>query len=513
MISNSPYKPGSIERGGFSLRGTASTIIPCEPLQVPLGQRQLIMSRAVMEDYYDCTRTVYAVEKHPENPLISSEKPWEQEGPTGNGSVLYDARLGKFRLWTQIWNYPQRPRKKLLVGSIHRVPSLAADRDFHLVYYESDDGIEWQRPTCGQHEYEGSKENNIIDIGPFMPATVHVMGLPESHRDRGRFAMLMAGLRDQPLSEDDHRMEQFLYFSEDGTRWTLPTNNFFRGRCDCHQPIVWNPERGVFMYYRRMTVNAKEIRRIAYTESTDLVQWTQPRLIIGTDELDTLYLYGMAVSRYQNMYLGLLQNLYAHADYDRVKVPKASEIDIQLAWSRDGMHWDRHPQRPIFIPTGPLRAGVPDWGMVHAMNDILDVGDRVHVYYCGTEGLHTSVVPGRTRHICLGTLRRDGFVSLDAPREGWALTAPLRCPGGKLHINAATDADGVIQVAIREGEGVRDGEWPEAWSLDHATDFTGDAIDHEVDWKGQTDLSPWKDKTIRLEFRIVKARLYSFWFV
>ena len=85
-------------------------------------------------------------------------------------------------------------------------------------------------------------------------------------------------------------------------------------------------------------------------------------------------------------------------------------------------------------------------------------------------------VKERHRHLCLGTLRRDGFVSWDAPREGWALTAPLRCPGGKLHINAKTAGDGVIQVAIREGEGVRDGEWPEAWSLDYATDFTGDQI-------------------------------------
>ena len=128
------------------------------------------------------------------------------------------------------------------------------------------------------------------------------------------------------------------------------------------------------------------------------------------------------------------------------------------------------------------------------------------------KGLHTSLVKERHRHLCLGTLRRDGFVSWDAPREGWALTAPLRCPGGKLHINAATAADGVVQVAIREGEGVRDGEWPQAWSLDYATDFTGDQINHEVNWKGQQDLSPWKGETIRLEFRLVKASLYSFWF-
>jgi len=152
----------------------------------------------------------------------------------------------------------------------------------------------------------------------------------------------------------------------------------------------------------------REIRRIAYTESPDLHTWTQPRLIVGTDELDALYLYGMPVTRYQNMYLGLLQSLYDHADYDKIKVPKSHEVDLQLSWSPDGLHWERHPER------------------------------------------------------------RDGFVSLDAEREGWA--------------------------------------------LDRATDFCGDAVDHVVNWEGQADLSAWTARAIRLEFRLVRASLYSFWF-
>jgi len=496
LIQHSPYKAGSIERGGFSLRGTRSEIAPRPPLDVPFGERQLIMSRQVMEDWYDCRRTVHPVEKHEANPLISGQMPWEAEGPTGNGTVMYDELLGRFRLWTQIWN---------------NVAS-SAERDFHAVYYESADGIEWSRPVLDQHEYEGSRANNLIELGPYMPATVTVFRIPEVHRERGRYGMVMAGPRDVPLGPDDHRMEQFLYFSDDGLHWRQPEDNFFRGRCDCAQPLLWNPERQVYMYYRRMTVNAKEIRRIAYTESADLETWTQPQVVIGTDELDPLYFYGMPVSRYQNMYLGLLQCFYDHPDYDHVKVAKSHEVDIQLAWSRDGVDWERHPERPIFIPTGVIRPGSPDWGMVYALSEIVDVGDRAHVYYCGSEGLHTSVTGERGRHICLGTVRRDGFVSLDTPREGWALTAPLRCPGGKLHINAATAADGVVQVALREGEGVRDGEWPPAWSLDQATSFSGDRIDHEVNWQGQDDLSQWAGRTIRLEFRMERASLYSFWF-
>ena len=501
MIQSTPYKPGSIERGGFSLRGSQVDILPAAPLDVPRGQRQLVMSRQVIEDCYDCRRAVHPVEKHPGNSLISADEPWEDIGATGNGCVLYDPDLAKFRLWTQIWNYPESGSKE--------------DRDFHAIYYESDDGFHWERPNLGQVEFRGGRDNNMMDFGPHHVAGIFVFKLPPEHRDKGRLGAVIAGWRrDYDPGPRDHVMDQYLAFSDDGLTWEYwgGRNPFFHGRCDCHQPIVWNPDRQIFMYYRRATVNAKEIRRVAYTESEDLIHWAQPRVIIGPDELDPIYLYGMAVSRYENMYLGLLQNLHADPDFERGKAPKQCEVDIQLAWSVDGFHWERHPQRPIFIPTGPLRRGSPDWGMVYAMNDILDVGDRVHVYYGGADGLHTSIAQEKNRTICLGTVRRDGFVSLDAPREGWAVTSPLRCPGGKLHINAETSGDGLVQVAVREADGIRDGEWPREWSLDFATDFTGDSIDHEVNWKGQKDLSAWKDKPIRLEFRMTRASLYSFWF-
>ena len=97
MIKITPYKDGSIERGKFSYRGSRGNIIPTEPLEVPLGQRQLVMHRAMMEDHFDCRRTVHPIEKHPANPLISAQEPWEHIGPTGAGTVFYDEQLGKFR--------------------------------------------------------------------------------------------------------------------------------------------------------------------------------------------------------------------------------------------------------------------------------------------------------------------------------------------------------------------------------------------------------------------------------
>ncbi len=503
MITSGPYKPDSYRRGNHTLRGSKGVITPRPALVIPREQRQLVMSRAVMEDYADCRLTMHAIEKHEANPLISNDPSMGLDQQMMASTVLYDDEIGRFRMWGTALNNDK--------------PSNAPDF-ICSKYAESSDGFNWVQPSLGQFCFNGSRDNSIMSYemsghGPLQTRNPQVFRIPESHGELGRFGMVVAAIR-MEAAEDDHKMEQHLAFSDDGCVWKLREdhNPFIRGRNDTpSQTIVWNEQRQVFMHYRRMTVNAQEIRRIAYTQSADLVHWTQPRLIIGPDELDPPMFYGMSVTRYQNMYLGELHNFYATGQSD-TWTHKSQHVDVQLAWSHDGANWERHPQRPIFIPLGAMRGGSPDWGMVWGVSDMMDVGEKVFVYYRAEETLHTRLVPHHGYHVCLGTLRRDGFVSLDAQQQGWAMTVPLRCPGGKLHINARTASDGLVQVAVREGEGIRDGEWPEAWSFDAATDFTGDAIDHEVNWKGQADLSPWQGRTIRLEFRLFKGELYSFWF-
>ena len=100
-----------------------------------------------------------------------------------------------------------------------------------------------------------------------------------------------------------------------------------------------------------------------------------------------------------------------------------------------------------------------------------------------------------------------------APEEGFALTRALECPGGSLHINARTASDGFIKVAVRQGDGVNDGDWLDDYGYDRAAEFTGDSTDHGYRWKGGADPAALKGKPIRLHFWLKKAELYSFWFV
>src|SRR5262249_11119380 len=87
-------------------------------------------------------------------------------------------------------------------------------------------------------------------------------------------------------------------------------------------------------------------------------------------------------------------------------VEKEFHIDVQLAWSRDGIHWERYPGRPIFMKTGLY--GTYDWGRVYINHGVLEVRKQIYLFYRGEEGLHIKM-PRNESTFCLATLRQDGF--------------------------------------------------------------------------------------------------------
>ncbi len=481
----------------FLIEGSHS-IAPSTPVEVG-GVRQLLMDDYVVDDAWACHRTVHQPEKYPGNPVLPC--PDNQVAKTSQGTVMYDEQLKRFRLWASYW-YKWREKY---------APNIVTN------YYESEDGINWVAPELGIVEFDGSRANNVILGAPgFICGGPSVVEAPPRLRARGRYAMLhgRAGGPDRPGQH--HKMDTLIAWSKDGLHWQDQAENpVLHGRTDTFNNMVYNPERDVFMHYRRATVNANQIRRMAYSESTDLITFTQPQVIIYPDELDPCMFYGMPVTKYQGVYLGFLEMFYVYMDQTQVNHvlgPKSHQIDIQLAWSRDGIHWQRHPKRPIFLPTG-----VPDsydWGMIQVLQGLPERDDRVLVYYVGDEAFHTnaSVQNSKTGHLCLATLRQDGFVSLDAPAEGYMLTRPLRCPGGKLHINARTTGNGFVRVAARRGDGVNDGDWIEGWSFDDGPVFAGDSTDAALDWKSAKSFDGLKGDAMRLHFWMQKAELYSFWF-
>ena len=481
---------------GWTYKGS-HCFVAIEPAQVG-HERQLLMDQHVVEDTLGIRRVVHQPVRHEANPLITV-------GPDkgmciGHANVVRDADDDLYRMWTE---------NAILRGS-------REDRThYHQTYgayFESKDGLHWEAPSLDLFRLDDVSDRNVFLADAVRGVSPSVIETPAPWRHRGRFLMLydngMMGRQDFPDLPANGQQQQ-LAFSDDGIHWTTQPHPVFVGQSDTHNNLCYNPEREVLMLYRRAPINAGEIRRIAYSESADLVSWTQPRQIIACDELDPYSLYGMTVSHYHGVYLGFLQMFYLASPLDPlITHEKHMMVDGQLVWSRDGVNWQRHPQRPVFLETGP--DGSYDCGMVYVGKGLIEHDDRIDLYYTGWDLPH---VPGEAQtHICLATLRKDGFVSVEAPNRGTLLTRPIACPGGQLHINARTASAGSVRVSLYRGDGEMDGQPLENWDDTPSADFTGDKLDHVVGWTNTAGFNTMKGQTIRLLFELEQAEMFSFWF-
>lgn len=114
-----------------------------------------------------------------------------------------------------------------------------------------------------------------------------------------------------------------------------------------------------------------------------------------------------------------------------------------------------------------------------------------------------------TSAMCLARLRRDGFVSLDADRDGGELvTEPLLVESDSLQLNLVVHDGGHARVEVLN----ENNEAVPGFGLDDSVPLHGDAIDQDVAWKAGGDVKELAGKAIRLRIRLTDADLYSFQF-
>lgn len=134
-------------------------------------------------------------------------------------------------------------------------------------------------------------------------------------------------------------------------------------------------------------------------------------------------------------------------------------------------------------------------------------GDRLYMYYGGCTDHHGPYRDGESHcNMDPGTLRADGFVSIDASPLGGALTiAPLLFSGSELHVNVVSNW-GHCQVELLD----ESGEVVPGFSGEECDDIAADTIDQVFSWEGGSDLSVRAGKATRLRFHLQNARLYAF---
>ena len=247
-------------------------------------------------------------------------------------------------------------------------------------------------------------------------------------------------------------------------------------------------------------------RRIARAESEDFLNWTEPEVILRPDELDPPKFYSMGVNKYSGMYIGLLQVFNAWGSRRYPGCPQESEtIDIHLTFSRDGWHWERLANRPVFIPRGYI--GSFDGGMICQSNPpLIEYGDELRFYYQGRSGSHNA--PSRDGGVGVARLPKERIVARTAGDEvGALLTKPFKLTGKQLAVNANA-SKGFIKVEVTDPIG----KPIEGFSAGEAEEIRGNESRHPVAWKNKKTLEEITGQTIRLRFFMIQSRLYSFKF-
>jgi hypothetical protein len=413
-------------------------------------------------------RVVHAPRKHEANPVIPDDG--------GYVNVARDRRTGLFKMLYQVfWDISYNPRKYT----------------YATAYAESKDGVSWRRPSIGKHLFRGTRDNNVVMLGPAggRAEGQFLLELPAEQR-RGYDYVMLYGT-DDPGQEGLH-----LIGSRDGMEWD-PASDVRVGydfQPDTQNSIVWDPQRRVYVMFTRATNlyadgESGPRRRVARLDHPELWgRWpVHPENILIPDERDERsghrYFYGMPAKYYAGIYWGFLW------PYDRER----GDIYTELAYSRDGQRFERFAERPSLIGLGEGEAW--DRGMVFASPGWVEVGDEWWIYYSGVNGGHSRRSEELKTGIGLARLRKEGFVSLRSPAGGGVVvTRLLRWPGGELEVNA--DAGRSELRVIITGY--------DRQPLDNFTPLpslplSGTSARQPVKWeKGR--LSELKGRTLRLEF-------------
>lgn len=188
-------------------------------------------------------------------------------------------------------------------------------------------------------------------------------------------------------------------------------------------------------------------------------------------------------------------------------------LEIQLAVSRDGIHWER-PSREPYFPTGLA----DEWDRWYAVMcpGYAKRGNYLYQYYVSSGNTHDSAVvrpeyDGVKDLGGIGVVRQrvDGFVSADADyRGGWIETPLITFTGKTLRLNIDTGSMGIAFVELRDEAGTP----IPGFTLADCEEIGGNYIDQAVYWKGNTDVSSLAGKPVRLYFKLIRAKVFSFTF-
>ena len=443
--------------------------------------KQLFLDDYVVDTMDGLHKVLHQANRHPNNPLLVPEHPWEGralEAPI----VFWDDDLKLFRIY--YW-------------------ALHSDA-IYTCYATSEDGIRWERPVLGLHEGpDGGKDNNIVLRGEGTKArTRYVVRNPYSDDPAKKYVAMYI--------DNVPGLTEFIAYSPDAFHWTTAIKigdlrNVTGG------PPTPNPR--FFLVEQRWAPGAEHrYRAIWRTGSQDLRNWgggTWAIIRQANDDPNLEFYHAtshfLGADTYHGLHLGYYYPYHTQSEGARLAdgTRMAGTIDTSLMVSRDTIEWHCVDRTKPFLPIGSK--GAWDAGMVFGSPEIV-VGDELRFYYGAWRSEH-SAGAANDGGIGLAALRLDGFVSVEPiGQDGSFTTKPLEVAGRKLELNLDARGGAVsVEVLGPFGEPITGFRRNDAVAIQDVDDLGA-----QQHWDGREDLGGLVGRTVRLKFYLQNAKLYAF---
>lgn len=398
-----------------------------------------------------------------------------------------------------------------------------------ICYAESKDGIHWVKPKLGIHEFNGSKENNIV------MKTMNVMVGCDN---------FMVFRDDNPACPSEQKYKAIgvdytevngetteclnLFYSADAIHFTFQRILSTDGAFDSLNVAFWDPLCGKYRLYFRnfhsargpmsnVNMSPQSLRDIRYMESEDFEHWSEPRLLDFGDAPD-IPLYTNVIQPYPyapHIYVGFptryIERLAWTENFDELGGLQARQLrykewpryalavtDCVFITSRDGVHFKKYEE--AFLR--PSSENGRNWlyGDCYPARGFVETPSDSR----GAENELSMLVPenhwmGVPKELYRFTLRKDGFVSLHAgAEEELVVTKPFVYHGSELYANIESSAWGYLYFTLILPDGSRV----------ESTEIFGNSVDRRIHFPEQ-ELSAWSGTEVVLEVRMRDADLYA----
>ena len=419
-------------------------------------------------------------------------------------------------------------------------------------YAVSDDGYNWERPVLGQMEFNGSTDNNILKTSP--GGTVFEdPSAPPAERYKAVGAEMFWLDRESGEVVDDfeadrcwraEHYENEAYTgrkvvlkgalvgstSPDRFEWTRvaePLANYSvnGGICpgyDEHNKTYFafiQPQGAAPVEPQSLGPNIPETevvrRAVGLTRTKDFRHWPAAKLLLHPDAQDPL-----DISFYGACYFAYPGRPELHAMILPVFHQVTDHMDLQIAFSRDGLVWTRPERRPVL---GVGRRGSGAEGGLHPWrNGLVELPDDYWaVPYQSTSALHTvlgehepvffpELQPNQNRwarwrhhRLCGAEAENEGRFTIPTVfRRENELRLNYRCaPGGWIKVELLRYIP--TQLCVDASNPVN------GYSFAECDLLVGDEENQVVTWQGNSDISKVGEMAA-IRVKMFQAKLFAY---